>query len=131
MEKQSVSKRKINKFFFYLDDYEITYSSSRDMIIIKNYQTRQVYNFSISGFVLRYHKHLQQDNDSSTMHANKILNVFSYILKKRKIVCDFFTQSWLIECFLFLFCQTFPNISKDFNLSVKDCLRFLYTKLVD
>jgi hypothetical protein len=89
METQPVKRIRIIKRFFYLHDYEINYSNGKDLIMIKNYETGQFYEFSLSGFILRYHSHLQQDKDIPTTMSNHMIEAFSLAIKKGKIKCDF------------------------------------------
>jgi hypothetical protein len=90
METKSPTKKRIVKRFFYLDDYEINYSNGKDMIMVKNYQNRKFYEFSMSGFILRYHRHLQQDKNSQTLISNLLIESFSFAIQKGKIKCEFF-----------------------------------------
>jgi hypothetical protein len=90
METKSHSKKRIVKRFFYLDDYEINYSNGRDRIMVKNYKTGQFYEFSLSGFILRYHSHLQQDKSITNVMSNNTIEAFSFAIQKGKIKCNFF-----------------------------------------
>lgn len=85
-----VKKIRIVKRFFYLDDFEINYSNGKDRIMVKNYQTGQFYEFSLSGFILRYHSNLQQDKTIPNIISIHIIEAFSFAIQKGKIKCDFF-----------------------------------------
>ena len=92
METQYVKRIRIIKSFFYLSDFEINYSNGKDKIMVKNYKSAQFYEFSLSGFILRYHNHLEQDKDIHTTMSISMIEAFSLAIKKGKIKCDFFVN---------------------------------------
>lgn len=97
LSKMNTERRNVKKFF-YLDNYEINYSNGKNRIMVKNYQTKQIYEFLLSEFILRYHSHLQQDKSYEINVSNKLLEALTYAIQKRKLKCDFFVDDdklWL------------------------------------
>ena len=93
METQPVKRIRIVKSFFFCGDFEINYSNGKDKVMVKNYKSMQFYEFSLSGFILRYHVNLQQDKDVPTIMSIRLIETFSHAIKKGIIKCVFFINN--------------------------------------